>query len=299
MPNVLEMNEKFGTPGVVRFDAGNGGLPRIVVTAEPASAEIYLHGAHVTGYKPRGGQPILFISEQSMFAEGKPIRGGVPLVFPWFGARADSPQSPAHGFARLRIWQLEACDVRSNGSVRIVLTDSSDDSTRALWPGEFQLRFIVVISESLDMTLEVRNTGKQAFKFEEAMHSYLSVGDARKVTIDGLENASYLDRLDPTAKKTQAGPIRFTGETDRVYMNTKSTCVLRDPELQRTLTVEKEGSDATVVWNPWVAKAKAMPDFGDTEWPQMTCIETANVMECAVKLGAGETHRMQARIGTA
>jgi len=60
--------------------------------------------------------------------------------------------------------------------------------------------------------------------------------------------------------------------------------------------VEKTGSNATVVWNPWIAKAKAMPDFGDDEWPSMLCIETCNVRENAVTIAPGQSHTMGAII---
>jgi D-hexose-6-phosphate mutarotase len=62
------------------------------------------------------------------------------------------------------------------------------------------------------------------------------------------------------------------------------------------LVVEKAGSNATVVWNPWIAKAKAMPDFGDDEWPGMLCIETCNVQQYAITLAPGESHTMIATI---
>ena len=55
----------------------------------------------------------------------------------------------------------------------------------------------------------------------------------------------------------------------------------------RRVVVEKTGSNATVVWNPWIAKAKAMPDFGDEEWPSMLCLETCNVREQSVVLAPG------------
>jgi len=91
--------------------------------------------------------------------------------------------------------------------------------------------------------------------------------------------------------------VTIAAETDRVYAKTRTTVVVDDPALSRRLNIAKEGSDATVVWNPWIAKAKAMADFGDDEFTRMVCVETANVGDARVTLPPGETHEMRAAIG--
>src|SRR5436190_10964031 len=103
-----ELNERFGIPGVVSIETGNGGLTKIAVTAPQASAEIYLHGAHVTHFQPTGEQPVLWMSKSTWFDAAKPIRGGVPICFPWFGPNKSDPKLPAHGFARLRDWDIQS-----------------------------------------------------------------------------------------------------------------------------------------------------------------------------------------------
>jgi glucose-6-phosphate 1-epimerase len=289
-----DLQRRFGIPGAVTIDEGRGSLPRVVVATDLASAEIYLHGAHLTAFQPRGARPLLFMSERSQFDAAKPIRGGVPVIFPWFGPRAGSPDSPAHGIARIRAWDLESCARQADGSVRVAFALAGDDAARALWPHAFGLRLIFTIGRSLGIELETR-AGDAPLAFEEALHTYLLVGDVRQVGIDGLENTEYIDKVDGFRRKTQGSEaIRIGGETDRVYVNTRSACIVRDPVLDRTLTVEKENSSSTVVWNPWIQKARAMPDFGDDEWPTMLCIETANVGDGAIRLDAGQTHRMRA-----
>jgi len=286
MASINDLQRRFGIPGVVQVDAGSGGLPKVLVTSEQASAEMYLHGAHLTAFQPRGAKPVLFMSQKSWFEANKPIRGGVPVCFPWFGPKLGSPESPAHGFARIRDWELDSCVRQPDGTVRVGFALDSDESS---------LKLAFGIGRSLEMDLEVR--AKTAFTFEEALHTYFRVGDVRKVSVEGLDNTDYLDKTDSFRRKTQAPePIRITGETDRIYLNTRSACIVRDPLLERTIRVEKEGSDTTVVWNPWIAKAKAMPDFGDDEWPEMICVETANVGDGAVRLQAGQTHRMRVRV---
>ncbi len=291
-----ELQRRFGVPGVVKIDEGRGGLPRVAVTSDLAAAEIYFHGAHLTSFQPRGARPVLFMSEKSHFDATKPIRGGVPVIFPWFGPRAGSPDSPMHGFARIRAWELESCSQQADGAVRVVFTLASDDATKSLWPHAFNLRMIFIVGRSLEMELEVRAEAVPIV-FEEAFHTYLAVGDVRQARVEGLENVEYIDKVDGFKRKTQpAEAVRLTGETDRVYLNTRNACRVVDPVLARTLLVEKAHSATTVLWNPWIAKAKAMPDFGDEEWPHLLCVETANAGDAALKLDAAQTHRLRTRI---
>jgi glucose-6-phosphate 1-epimerase len=287
----------MSTADVIKIDQGRGNLPRVTVTSELATAEIYLHGAHLTHFQPKGAQPVLFMSAKSQFEANKPIRGGVPVIFPWFGPRAGSPESPMHGFARIRPWQLESSEVQTDGSVRVVLGLESDESTLGVWQVAFGLRMSFQIGRSLEMELEVSHGGGEPWSFEEALHTYFRVGDAREIAISGLDGVEYIDKMDSLKRKRQpAGAIRITGETDRIYVDTRGTCTIQDPVLGRTIAVEKENSGSTVVWNPWIAKARAMADFGDEEWPGMVCIETANVGAGAIRLEPGQSHRLRTRI---
>ena len=298
MENLEELQRRYGVSGVVKFEQGRGGLPKIAVNSGLGSAEVYLYGAHIAGFQPHGAGPVLFMSRRSAFDGRKPIRGGVPLIFPWFGPRTDAPNLPMHGFARTRTWDVESCDARTNGSVRVVLTTSNDAGTMAMWPHAFAIRFIIVVSSVLDMTLEVRNLSRETMEFEEAMHSYLAVGDVRQISIEGLAGAEFIDRADGEKRKKQGdGVIRIVGETDRLYFSSAARVMVRDPELNRSIVVEKTRSDATVVWNPWNDKATAMADLGGDQWQTMVCVETANARDYKVQLPAGGIHRMGARIG--
>ena len=284
-------------PDTVRIEAGQGGLRRVVVDAARAKAEIYLHGAHVTHFQPRGQKPVLFMSGKSLFEAGKPIRGGVPICFPWFGPRQDGRPGPLHGFARLQEWELPGAETASDGTVEIGLRFVSSAATREQWDGDFEMNYRVRVGVALGLELRVRNTSNRPIRIEEALHTYLAVSDVRQVSIEGLAGMTYSDRVGtPHTEIEDTAPIRITAETDRIYLNTRSKCVVHDPGWQRRLVVEKTGSDATVVWNPWIAKAKAMPDFGDDEWPGMLCIETCNVREHAVTIAPGQSHAMGAII---
>jgi glucose-6-phosphate 1-epimerase len=280
---------------VVSMEPGQGGLESVVVRSPLATARVYLHGAHVAEYRPAGREPVLFMSGSSHFHPEKPIRGGVPVIFPWFGPRAGHPESPAHGFARTRPWTPESSAVSADGVATIVLALRDDDATRALWPQPFALRYAVAVGSTLTLSLTTTNPGPAAFTFEQALHTYFAVPAIHDVSVTGLAGVEYIDKVDGFKRTRQGGePIRVAGETDRVYLNTAGACALHTPT--RTIVVEKAGSNTTVVWNPWVAKAKAMADFGDDEWPRMICIESANAAENAVTLAPGASHTMAVTI---
>ena len=92
-PSIDSLNEAFAIPGVAAFEAGPGGLLRAALTPPTAEAQVYLHGAQVAHHQPAGEPPLLFLSSRSRFAAGAAIRGGVPVVFPWFGARVGHPEA--------------------------------------------------------------------------------------------------------------------------------------------------------------------------------------------------------------
>jgi D-hexose-6-phosphate mutarotase len=290
--DVAALNEQFKIPGVAEVITGSGGLAAVRVTLLEAQGTIYLHGGHVASWIPQGQEDVLWLSGKSMWQADKPIRGGVPICFPWFGAGRDGKSNPPHGFARLRTWQLESIEQKDNGVTVTVMT-TSDAETRKAWPHDFVLRHRVTFGKELVMSLEFTNSGTSPLEMEEAQHTYFAVGDVRQVKVKGLTGARYFDKVDNMKEKSETAPeITVTAETDRPYFATVAPIVLEDPSKSRQITITKEGSRSTVVWNPWIAKAKAMPDFGDDEWPQMICIETCNVGPDAVKVAPGETKIM-------
>ena len=284
------MTTSFDIPGKVHLAAGTGGLPRFEITTSLGSAHVYLHGAHITHFAPPGEPPVLFMSERSAFSDGKPIRGGVPVIFPWFGPRQGHAEAPAHGFARTRTWCPESVVEQPDGKIVLVLRLEPDAASRATWPGEWILRHRITVAGTLTMEVEIENTGETPLRCEEALHTYFSVSNVKDVAVTGLQGVEYVDRLDGIRKREEPHAIRFTAETDRTYVNTDANCTISDPGLNRKILVEKTGSAATVVWNPWIAKAKAMPDFGDDEWPFMVCVETGNMAEKALTIAPGTRH---------
>ena len=284
-------------PDGARIEPGPGGLERLVLSASDGEVVVYLQGAHVAHFQPRGEKPVLWMSAESRFEAGKPIRGGVPICFPWFGPKAGAPDAPLHGFARILPWSIAAVTRESDGSLRATLDLTSDAAARGGFPHELALSLTVRVGRSLRLELAVRNTDAAPRAFEAALHSYFAVSDVRQVHLLGLEGTAFVDKTAAMARKPgDNSPITLAAETDRVYLGATGTVTIEDPGWRRRIVVGKSGSSTTVVWNPWIAKAKAMPDFGDEEWSGMVCVETANAMDDAVTLAPGTTHVMTATL---
>ena len=294
------LHARFAVPNV-SVVAARGGLPAVQIDRPGlCSGSVYLHGAHVAAWRPEGAEEVLWLSEKSAWEAAKPIRGGVPICFPWFGPRnnKDYPDSPMHGFARLKAWTLEAL-TDSPAGVTVVLRLQNDAATMALWPVPFTLRHRITFGRDLVMALEFTHQADAPVNFEEAQHTYLSVGDVRQAHIAGLNGRHYIDKTDGFKEKEQSGDVTITGETDRVYLNTPGAITIGDPVKRRRILIQKERSLATVIWNPWVAKARAMADFGDEEWPHMLCAETVNAGPNSVTAAPGETLVMSTRVTVA
>jgi glucose-6-phosphate 1-epimerase len=298
--DIAALNENFGLPGVLAFEESDG-LTRAVVTSPVASATIYLQGAHLTHWQPVGEQPVLFLSGKSGFKAGKAIRGGVPIIFPWFGDRHDGQAGPAHGFARTAEWECVFA-AHSGEDVHLTFTLSPNDTTRELGFDRFRVAYQLAIGRRLEMRLTVANGADMPLVFEEALHTYFAVADVRKVSTSGLQKITYLDKRDLDAEgnakhKTQTEePLVLTQATDRVYVDSASACVIDDPAGGRRITVDKSNSNTTIVWNPWEELTAKLADMEPDGWQGMLCVETANAGQNAVTLASGKIHTMRASV---
>ena len=293
--DIAQLDERFGIPGVLSFHATASGLIYASITAPLATATVYLHGAHVAAWQPMGQQPAIFLSRKSDFAPGKPIRGGVPIAFPWFAARHDGKTGQSHGFARIQDWTL-AFAALAGDDLHMTFTLGPTEISRDLGYDHFRLAFQLTIGRTLTMELIVVNDATVPLVFEEALHTYYAVADIHEVTVTGLEGVTYLDKNDNFQSKVQHGAIVITEPTDCVYLNTTSTCVLHDAGNKRRITVAKTGSNTTVVWNPWESGALKLPDLDPTEWHEFIAVETVNAAVNAVTLAPGAKHVMQAHV---
>jgi glucose-6-phosphate 1-epimerase len=299
------LNGQFGIPGVLVFETGEGGLTRAHVTTPACTAELYLHGAHLAAWQPVGTEPVLFLSGKSHFGPGVAIRGGIPVIFPWFGARTATPEmprtdGPSHGFARTSEWQVSFAAAMGEGEdqvVHLALMLAADETSRALGYDNFRVAAQFTLGRTLSVKLTVANESDRPMSVSEALHTYLHVGDATQLAVYGLQGAEFLDKPDGFQRKVQTEePLRFERETDRVYLNTEAVVRVEDPVLKRTLVVEKAGSQTTVVWNPWSELSAKLADMDDDGWRSMACVETANAAENALTIAPRSLHTMEARI---
>jgi len=287
------LNATFGLPGTLQFVDSAPGLAVAEISTPLASARIALQGGQVLTWQPAGQRPVIWVSKAAVFESGKPVRGGAPVCWPWFGA---VPGKPAHGFVRTRLWQVRGSALGEAGQVVLRLGLSDDATTRALWDHAFDLELVVTVGTKLTMALTTRNTGTAPIEITQALHTYFCTGDIAQTRVQGLDGCSYLDKVQDMATCQQSGAVTFQGETDRVYVDTTADCLIEDAAGGRTLRVAKEGSASTVVWNPWSEKEKSFADMAAGEYQQMLCVETCNAGPDAVTIAAGQSHALVATI---
>ncbi|NWL79475.1 D-hexose-6-phosphate mutarotase [Pseudomonas taiwanensis] len=265
-------------------------------------------GAQVLSYQPHGEEPVIWLSGEAAYSKGQAVRGGVPVCWPWFGDLRRNPAEvqgmheggpicPAHGLVRERDWQLLGID--SDGpAVRLEFALDTRAEPLPGWPHAAELKLSIVLDEQLQLTLSSRNTDDAPLALSQALHSYFAVSDVREVEVEGLGGCRYIETLENWQLRQQDGNIAFTGETDRIYLETPSRMAILDRAWKRRIQLDVENSASAVVWNPWTDKARRLSQFADDAWPGMLCIETARVMNDCVVLKPGEEQKMTVRIAS-
>lgn len=248
-------------------------------------------------WTPAGQKPVLYLSPQAILQEGKPIRGGVPVCWPWFGPHGAEASLPAHGFVRIRLWELAGASESEVGvTMTFVLED--DEETRRMWPHAFRLELEMRLGQEMHMALRMVNRGADAFTVTGALHTYLIVGDIHRVTVDGLDGVEYLDTVGTREVRRQAGDVVFDREVDRNY-HTAGEVWLKDAAWDRVLTVQGSGSKTAVVWNPWIEKSKTLSDLPDEAYHGFVCMETANAWQDSVTIPPGAQHTLATTVQVA
>jgi glucose-6-phosphate 1-epimerase len=260
-----------------------------------AHATVSTYSGQVLSYRPKGWQDdLLFVSDKAYYEEGKAIKGGIPVCWPWFGADPENQGRPAHGFVRNRQWQVTGSESLADGSTKIVMSITDNDATRALWPHPFQLDIEITVGDSLKVELITHNTGNASITISQALHTYFRVGDIGKVSVLGLDGIQYIDKARDAVFMTQSGPVTVSGEVDRIYTGVTGDLTIEDSSLGRKIVIASGGCSTAVVWNPWVEIAASMADLDDNDYRCMLCVETANAGPETVEIAAGEMYRLAA-----
>ena len=284
----------------VKLDLTDPNYPVFVIANAKCSAKVALHGAHLFEWTPTGQDPVIYNSPDAIYKQGKAIRGGVPICWPWFNAHPTDPDLPSHGFVRNRFWELESITESGEGescvATTIHLELKYNDEIEKLWPFPFTLKARIEVGAEAKITIEATNDSDKQMVVGGALHTYLSVGQIDQVSITGLEGSSYIDTAGPEARRTQTGPIKISEETDRIYQNTEGAITLHDSVLNRKIEVTREGSKSAVVWNPWIEKAKGLGDLPDEAYRDFVCIEAANARDDLYPLEQHEGHTLSTTI---
>lgn len=301
MATIETLNEQYGIAGKVTFEKGNGGLTFIRVTTKDATVAISLYGAQLLSFIPNNQKDIIWMSERSLFEEGKAIRGGIPLCFPWFGPHPADKTKPQHGFARLYYWDVKEVTQISDDTIMVRLSLQQSSATRSLWPYDFTAIATFTISSSLDVKLTVTNTGNESFEYSDALHTYFNISNIDTIAIEGLQDAAYYDGFGKELKTQNPHLLYFNTETNRRYVNTVSGCMIHDKGYNRKISVEKTGSKVTVVWNPAAETTKTISDMAPNGYETFVCVEPANAYAGVdmITLSPGQNHTVSTTIKTA
>jgi glucose-6-phosphate 1-epimerase len=292
--SVANLNRVYSRHNKLFFEEGPSGFPLAQIRTERGSATLAMYGAQLIGFKPAHSEHDLFyLSDDAVYQAGKAIRGGAPLCWPWFGADPDDAGHQAHGFVRNMFWELLDTRIHDNVVSATFGIESSHVTHHEWWDHDFKLRKTITVGDELTVSLTTENLDDQPLRMSEALHSYLLVGDVTKARVKGLEKTAYLDKTLDFSQDIQQGDITISEEFDRIYLESPHKVELIDPSLNRKVTVQQQGAENFVVWNPWQEKAKQLADMPDADFNSFLCIETANALDYAVTIPAGHSHTMQ------
>ena len=299
MTDIKNLNDQFGIEGELIITKAENGFIFLDIKNNFATASICLYGAHVTSYQPNNSQDILWMSQKSSFEIGKPIRGGIPVCFPWFGPHKSDPMKPQHGFGRLMVWEVIETGTKESGETFIELVLCSSVETKVYTPQDFCATITVLVGSKLEISLQVINQSNEVFDYTCALHSYYNVSAIEDIRISGLQGTHYHSQLidAPNDFVQESQTIEIHNAETRHYHNTESTCIIEDPNFGRNIQVAKSGSKITTVWNPWAETCAQIGDLPDDGYKTFVCVETVNAFDNVISLQPGESHTTSAVMG--
>ncbi len=261
-----------------------GKLPAVRIrAADGAQALVTLYGGHLVSWQTADGRERLFCSARSALDGSRAIRGGVPLIFPQFGARGDGLR---HGFARVSHWRLSGGGRDGEDEFALFSLAAGDlpPELAAAWPFAFELTLRVALhGDGLNLSFSVLNSGTAAFPFSAALHSYFLVDQLDGCELAGLQHVRYSDESGAVALQETAA-LGFGDKLDRIYYQLPAPLTLRGGGA--SLRLEQDGFTDAVVWNPGAADAAALADMEDEEYRRFVCVEAALIEPDVLATGA-------------
>ena len=293
--NIEQLNTDYGITNKVKFVEGKGGFPIVEINNEYGKAAISVYAGQVLSFQPvNQAEDMMFFSSQAYHQEGKAMKGGTPICWPWFGPDPENKGRASHGFVRNRLWQMREVVTTQDGETSVTMGLVDTDETRAIWDYAFDLTIAITVGNSLTVELITRNTGDDLFSITQALHTYFQVGDISQVRVLGLEDKVYLDKVDRGKQKTQTGAVTFSEECDRIYLNVQPELVIEDAALKRKIQITATNSNTAIVWNPGAIACANMADLGDRDYKHFVCVETANAAHEIIEVAAGGEYKMTA-----
>jgi glucose-6-phosphate 1-epimerase len=275
---IEQLNIDYGIAGQLKFVRGNGDFPFILINNRNADAVISLYGAQVLSFRPVAeGEDLLFLGQKSTYTEGKAIRGGIPVCWPWFGADPKALNRPDHGFVRNSLWAVAETQASTEFETRVKLRFTPNLQSQSYWQQAFTLELDIVVGNTLTLELVTRNTGTESFSITQAFHAYLQIGSISQVQVLGLENTEYFDKLARGRQKHQQGAITVAKEVDRVYTGANNPFVIEDPVFKRQIKITSTSDKTVAVWNPWATVSATMPDLETNDYRHFICVEAGNI----------------------
>ncbi|MDX1680946.1 MAG: D-hexose-6-phosphate mutarotase [Akkermansiaceae bacterium] len=272
-------------PRSIKRTEPEDGYPVFEIEHPTCSGKVALHGAQVMSWKPVDEEEVLYLSPKAVFREGKAIRGGIPVCWPWFSEHPSDETVPSHGIARTRFWDFVEAAENDQG---VVLKFAMREG---IWSAEI----IIKMGEDLEVMLKTINTNEIPILISGALHSYFAVSDIEQVRVVKLEGVECTDLVGTPTKRKQDTPVEFKREVDAIY-ESSDPVLLVDDLSGRTLLIEKTGSPSTVLWNPWAEKAKALEDLPDDGYRDFCCVEAAIANDRAEIVMPGQMQVLSTRI---
>lgn len=276
----------------VSVETTPSGLKRLAIGNQAATATLYLQGAHLTTYRPRNQPDLLWVSDAEDYQPGKAIRGGIPICWPWFGAHPELAGAPSHGLARTAEWDHEI--VREAAMQTDIRLSFATDGSEPGFPYRARVELDVSVGSSLRLRMTTYNEDDSTLPLSEALHSYFPVRNMDELTVTGLAGHEYHDKLSGERARWPR-VFRVDQEIDRVLIDQGGVIRLKQTE-GPNIEIERQGSRSLVVWNPWIEKSRTLSNFNDTDYQNMICLESANVLDDARTLAPGSSHCLATQI---